>query len=187
MRRHLLVPLLLTLLALTACSNSMDKVHFFDRKSLPVQTLYDATVLQSRSGNIQSELRAAVISKYEHPQATTTYPKGLQLVFFDNEGDTSCTLQAGFGMSWDRDGVMMVRDSVIIISYTQGDTIYLQDLVWNQSEGRVFSNNPVRTQNGARVTIGDSFHSDDKLEQMQIVNQRGVLLIDEEEENGGTN
>lgn len=164
------------------CSNSMEKVHFFDRQLLPKQELYDATILRSRAGKIQSELTAPHISQYESPEAKTIYPKGVTLHFYDSEGDSTFSLKANYAMSWDKQGILMARDSVVIVNYESGDTIYLQDIVWNQTERRIFSNHPLHSKNGQRITYGDSFHSDEEFEHLQIVNQRGTIVIDEDEE-----
>lgn len=183
---------------LLSCSNDMEKVKFFDRQNLPSQTLTNALILRSERGVLQVEIKAPFIAKYDVPEPMTIYPQGVELSFFDNSGTkidssatsiknvrqknqkeapTSVRLSALHATSWDEKGVMMARDSVVIIDFSSGDTIYLQDIVWNQNDGRIFSNNPVRAKNGQRVTLGDSFHSDESFTNLQIVNQRGVIVM----------
>lgn len=177
---HSILPVVCSLL-LAGCTNSIEKVHFFDRKSLPHQTLEDAEIVSSRRGHVENALTAPAIEQYEAPDSRTVYPKGIKLVYFSDNGDTSVTLQAQYAISWRDNIVLMARDSVVIINYDTHDTVYMDDIAWNREEGRVFSNHPIQVHNGPQVTYGDSFHSDDSLKHMQIANQRGVIVIDNDE------
>lgn len=166
----------------TGCTSNIEKVRFFDRKVLPQQTLTNAEILRSQNGHVQSAISAATIEQYSEPEAKTIYPNGIQLIFFSDMGDTNACLHANYAVSWDHADVMMARDSVVIINYQSGDTVYLKELVWNRQEGRIFSNYPLEAHNGPQVTLGDSFHSDDSLHHMRIVNQRGVFVLEDDEQ-----
>lgn len=169
-------------LTLLGCTNSIDKVKFFDRQSLPRQTLSQAEIMCSHRGHVESAITAPVIQQYDAPNARTLYPEGVSVAFFGTSGDTTATLEARYAATWNDNAVMLARDSVVIINYQSRDTIHLFDLVWNRDEGRVFSNHPVRSHNGPQVTFGDSFHSDDALQHIQIDNQHGVFILEEEDE-----
>lgn len=181
-RLHLILLLPLCILSFAGCTNSIEQVKFFDRQVLPRQTLTNAEILRSQHGQVQSSISAAAIEQYDEPEAKTIYPKGIYVVFFSDTGDTNGTLRANYAISWDSRNIMLARDSVVLINNQSGDTVYLKELVWNREEGRVFSNYPLHAHNGPQVTHGDSFHSDDSLKNMQIVNQRGVFVLEEEEE-----
>lgn len=173
--------LLLMLLAFVnfSCSNDIEKVQFFDRKDLPSQMVTKAHVIRSDSGKKQLVLEAPCIEAYEKPERKTVYPKGLQIHFYDNTNALKAYIRAGYGISLDDRELMEIRHNVVIIDYRTGDTSYLENLVWNSGEGRIYSNNPVRSVNGQRVTLGDGFESDDNFETPQIIHQRGTVLINE--------
>lgn len=155
----------------------MKQVHFFDRKVLPTQTLNNAYIVRSSSALVQAELRAPRIEMFDAPQPLTRYPDGVDVTFYDENLVPSAHLSAGYAVSWDEAGITSARDSVVIIDFSSHDTIYLHDIVWNTKQQRVFSNNPVRSKNGDRVTLGDAFHSDDQFRNLQIINQRGTIAI----------
>ena len=70
---------------------------------------------------------------------------------------------------------MEAHGNVVVVDYKSGDTIYLLDLIWSSDEDRIFSDNPVRARNGNRLTEGDGFTSDERMENLQIIHQRGVI------------
>ena len=47
-------------------------------------------------------------------------------------------------------------------------------------EHRVFSEHPLRSKNGQRITLGDSFESDDEFKEPHIIHQRGTIEWKEE-------
>ena len=69
---------------------------------------------------------------------------------------------------------------MVIIDYRSGDTSYMENIIWNSAEGRIYSNDTVRSVNGARVTIGDGFESDENFTSPQILHQRGTIQIDDD-------
>ena len=60
-----------------------------------------------------------------------------------------------------------------------GKTIYLKDITWKSDEDLIFSNHPVRSVNGQRITYGDGFVSDQRLENLHITRQRGIIEFQE--------
>jgi LPS export ABC transporter protein LptC len=171
----------LLLLLASACSNDMDTIRFFERKEMPLQTLSGAEILRSKSGDVQVRLTAPEINRYDGDNARTEYPKGVRVDFFDANKRVKSTLSAKYAIDSDRKNQIIARNNVVIIDYQTGDTTYMETLVWDRNEKRIFSNNPLMSVNGQRVTYGDGFVSDEKLENPRILRQRGTIEFDEEE------
>ena len=162
-----------------SCVNDIEKVNFFNRQHLPAQEVKDANIIRSVSGELQVSVKAPVIDIYQKPENKTVYPKGVQLYFYNADRTKKAYMRADYGISYDDQNLMMVRDNVVIIDYRTGDTSYLDDLTWNSNERRIYSNNPVRSVNGQRVTLGDGFVSDENFENPQVLHQRGTVVINE--------
>lgn len=178
-----LVACLITCIFLSACSNDMDKVRFFGRKELPLQTVINGHADRSEYGKLQLHLDARKIVQYGDPNPRTIYPEGLELWLYDGDASqVKAYIRAGYGESSDQTNMTKVRDSVVIIDYRSGDTSYLKDLYWDNQEHRIYSKNPIRSVNGNRVTYGDGFESDENFESPMILHQRGTIEWKEDEE-----
>ena len=164
-----------------SCSNDMETIRFFEKKEMPLQTLSDAEILRSKDGNVQVRVLAPEINRYDGENARTEYPKGVLLQFYDANKKVKSTLTAKYAIDSDRKNQIIARNNVIIIDHQTGDTTYMETLVWDRNEKRIFSNNPLMSVNGQRVTYGDGFVSDEKLENPRILRQRGTIEFDEEE------
>lgn len=170
------------LFLLEGCSNDIEKIKFFERKEMPYQVINNANMIRSEAGDLQMIMEAPIIEVYQRPEAKTICPKGVKLHFYDAQGKEKAFLRANYGISYDDRKYMEIKKNVVIIDYRSGDTSYLKDLVWNQGEHRLYSKHSVRSVNGQRVTMGDSFESDENFDNPRIMHQRGTVLFDEDNE-----
>lgn len=169
------VGLLLAFLSLSSCANDMEKVDFFSKKDLPGEVIRNASISRTEKGVLQMRLTAPLIERYSSPQAKTLYPDGLFVRFYNEQGEITSSISARYGYSLDDRNIMEARDSVVIVDYRSGDTSYLEHIIWNSDENRVYSNRPVKSVNGQRVTYGDGFVSDENFTKPQILRQRGTI------------
>lgn len=128
---------------------------------------------------LQMEMETPHVLKYEQPTPITRYPEGVNLRFYDDSSTLTATLTAGSAVTYDKSQVLYATDSVVVVDYTTGDTIYLQDIVWRQMDSIFFSNHPVRAVNGQRITLGDGFVSDERMAHLRITRQRGTIEFQE--------
>ncbi len=175
---------LLTLLPVVfaSCRNDIEKIDFFGRKDMPLQTIDTARIVRSSEGRLQIVMTAPRIEQYSTPERRTVYPQGFTLHCYDNARKPSFLIKAKYGVQLDDKQTMEARGDVVIIDYNSGDTTYLDHIIWDQNDQRIFSDAPIRSVNGQRVTIGDGFESDDQFIHPQILHQRGTVVINEEEE-----
>lgn len=147
------------------------------------QQVRDARIQRTEGGKLQLELNAPLIQKFERPVAKTLYRslggKRVSMMLYENGVEKKTFIEADYAVSYDDRDLMEAHDSVVVIDFNAGDTIYLQDLIWNSAEDRIYSEHPVRAKNGNRITLGDGFVSDQRLENMQIIRQHGVIEFED--------
>jgi LPS export ABC transporter protein LptC len=158
----------------------MKDIERFSRQNPPDQEVKEAHIHRSEQGRLQVEIDAPLITRYSQPSARTIYPKGVDLRFYDEGRRMKTSIYARRAVSFDDRNIMKASDSVVVIDYNSGDTIYLEDIIWRDDEDIIFSNHPVRSVNGNRVTYGDGFVSDEQLANLRITRQRGVIEFNDE-------
>jgi LPS export ABC transporter protein LptC len=182
-RKVLLPTAFLFLLSLLAACDGDKKMIPEDRRDSADQEVCGAHVRRSEYGKLQLELDSPLIQKFEKPIAKTIYKSAngerVQLRLYDDDRSIKSSIEANYAISYDDRDIMEAHDSVVVIDYSNGDTIYLEDLIWNSSEDRIYSEHPVRAKNGNRITEGDGFVSDQRMENMQIIRQRGIIEFEE--------
>lgn len=156
----------------------MEKIRFFDRQDLPQQKLDSVRAIRSTNGRMQMLLTAPTVTIYDKPEKKTVYPNGVEMHLFDGADTPVADIRADYAFSLDEKHIIEARRNVVIIDYRSGDTSYLESIVWNSAEHRIFSHDPVRSVNGQRVTYGDGIESDDEFTSPYILHQRGSIEID---------
>lgn len=160
---------------MSACANDLKDINQFESKNLPDQEIKGARIWRSERGKLQMKLNAPRIVKYSKPDTRTIYPEGVKLRFYDEHRKLKTSIRANKATSFDDKNVLKASDSVVVIDYTNGDTVYLEDIIWRSNEDLIYSNHPVRAVNGNRVTYGDGFVSDENMSNLRITRQRGVI------------
>lgn len=153
----------------------MEDISRFERQNPPDQELKQAHIRRSERGRLQMEMDAPLIRLYREPVSQTHYPRGINLRFYDEDRRLKTTVSARKAVSYDDRNIMKASDSVVVIDYSTGDTIFLEDIIWRDNEDIIYSNHPVRSVNGNRVTYGDGFVSDEQMANLRITHQRGVI------------
>lgn len=147
------------------------------------QQVTDAHIHRTENGKLQLILEAPLIQKFERPVVKTIYKshgeQHVRLTLYEGTGKKKTYIEADEATSYDDRDIMEAYDNVVVIDYGTGDTIYLQDLIWNSAEDRIYSEHPVRAKNGNRITLGDGFVSDQRMENMQIIHQRGIIEFED--------
>ena len=167
-------------LTLAACSGDMKDIERFSRQNPPDQEIKVARIHRSEQGRLQVEIDAPRITRHSQPSARTVYPQGVDLRFYDEGRRLKTSIYARQAVSYDDRNIMKANDSVVVIDYNTGDTIYLEDIIWRDDEDIIFSNHPVRSVNGRRITYGDGFASDEQLTNLHITRQRGIIEFNDE-------
>lgn len=157
----------------------MKDISRFEQKNPPNQEIKGAHIRRSENGNLQLELDAPRIVQYRNPDTRTEYPEGVELRFYDSQRQVKTFITARKATSFDDKNILTARDSVVVIDYSNGDTVYLEDIIWKNDEDIIYSNHPVRAVNGNRVTYGDGFISDENMANMRITRQRGIIEFEE--------
>lgn len=177
---QIIAPLSSAFLLLAAgCTNDMKDISRFERTDPPSQTLFDANIWRSERGLLQLELVAPYIVQYRQPDTRTHYPQGVELRFYDQTRQLKTFIRADKATSFDDKNILYAKDSVVVIDYSNGDTLYLEDITWKSKEDVIYSNRPVRAVNAGRVTYGDGFVSDANLHNLRVKHQRGTIEFEE--------
>lgn len=168
------------LLTLAACRNDMEKIAMFDPQNLPQQRIEEVRVWRSENGSRQMELTAPLVESYVTPEKKTVYPHGFAMQIFDDHGKLSAFVTGDSAVQREEKKMVEAYGHIVIIDYSTGDTSYLMSLIWDSGEHLVYSNDPVKSVNGDRVTYGDGFTSDDEFREPIIRGQRGRLTFEDD-------
>ncbi|MBQ4532188.1 MAG: LPS export ABC transporter periplasmic protein LptC [Alistipes sp.] len=114
------------------------------------------------------------------------FRKGIKITMFEEDSTSSdaATLTANYAIFYENRKLWEAKGDVVVIQ-TNGRRLYTQQLFWNQSTHRIYSNVDSRIVDGDEMTDCEGFESDEEMVQWKYRKLKGVTYFTMSE-NGGT-
>ena len=163
-----------------SCKNDLEKIYELENDSSPELVIKEPVIIRSISGRVDTKVAAPSMKRFTGENPYSEFPEGVFITFCGNDKSVKSTLSAKYGISKENENMMEARNNVIIIDYGQGDTIYTEQVIWNQNTDTINSDKPLKRINGENITYGDGFVMDAKTGIYYIPGQRGNQEFEDE-------
>jgi LPS export ABC transporter protein LptC len=162
---------------LSSCQNDEEVIReLCHRESGPSEVSEELNVYVSRAGQLVYFFSAPEYQVYDYPKSLQVTPRGLKVVGFNSQNDSSMVLTADYGIHRENERIMEAKRHVVIRNLETGEVVETEHIVWDMDAHRVYSNTQTRqTRPDGSVYIGDSFESDENFEHYTIVKPKMVI------------
>lgn len=161
-------------LTILACgSNTSDRVHGDLDPHREVAT--DVKMFYTDSAITQFRLIAPVRESYlEDKKLIEDYPKGVDIEFYDNDGNITSSMVAKSATRIGVDGLMTMKDSVVMYN-ARGDALKTTGILWDENHQTLKTAKFVQLiQADSRDTMyGFGFEAADDFSRFQIIQLTG--------------
>ena len=113
------------------------------------------------------------------------FRKGIKITMFeeDSTSNDAATLTANYAIFYENRKLWEAKGDVVVIQ-TNGRRLYTQQLFWNQSTHRIYSNVDSRIVDGDEMTDCEGFESDEEMTQWKYRKLKGVTYFTMSEDGG---
>jgi len=145
--------LLVGLTFLFACSNDLDDIRKVTASdNFPDETATGLQTVSTDSGLVKITLKATLMETIHLPTPITYLKDGLELTFFNEEGETEAVLTAYYGERNESTGEMFVRDSVVLKNIAAKQQLETEELYWKKDS--VYSDKAVIVKTEDAILFG---------------------------------
>lgn len=144
------------LFLLVACVNNEDDVKKLSSKRLGVDEGRNIEAFMSSTGKMKARLRAPLMLRYQDTSSKVVFPNSMHVDFFNDSTKIESQLDANYGEYFEMRNKIFLKDSVRVFNNT-GDTLYCQELWWDQSTQRFYTDKPVRIHRPDMIMNGVGF------------------------------
>ena len=183
MIRNLLksVVIVLAMGALFSCENNMKGVQKINSEdTLAELTATDIHYIRTDSGRRQLTLSSPLLLKYGGDKPYTVFPKGFSIAFYDTTGKVISTIRANYGIRWEKKGLLISRNNVVVKNMKTHEQLNTENLIWNERKHKIYSPSFVKITKPDGVIFGDSMMSNENFTKRTIYGIRGVLDVEED-------
>jgi LPS export ABC transporter protein LptC len=161
-----------TIIGFIACTDfDEENTEQTDTEEYPDQESWNARMYFTKDGKRRAILESGYIAKYSKKQITFL-KEGMQVDFFDSEGNHKSTLTSEEGKVFDGKQDMVAIKNVVVKS-DNGNHLFCEELHWNNSDQKIISYVPVMITTDDDTLYGDSMISDPDLHNYEVTNAHG--------------
>ncbi|MGD9898230.1 MAG: LPS export ABC transporter periplasmic protein LptC [Calditrichaceae bacterium] len=163
--------LILTILMISCSAERDEDNTAISTQEYPDQETWNTNLLITKDGMRIGYLKATHVKKYS-ARKMTYFEDGLQVDFYNSNGEHTSVLNSDGGWIHDVKQDMYAYGNVVVIS-DSGATLYTDTLQWDNKLQKIISNIPVKITTEDDTLYGDSFISDPGLSNYELINSRG--------------
>jgi len=142
------------LLLLFACENTDEEINALSKKVSMTDRALKVESYLSQGGKVKAKLTAPLMLRVQADTVYTEFPKTLHVDFYNDSAKIESKLDSKYGKYMESISMIYLRDSVRVVS-VKGDTLYCQDLWWDQNKQLFYTNKPARYHSSDKRLQGD--------------------------------
>ncbi|HLO69855.1 MAG TPA: LPS export ABC transporter periplasmic protein LptC [Flavipsychrobacter sp.] len=177
-----LLPGILLFAMVIGCKNDPKEINALVTKGAQQEDkAEDVTILYSDNGNVKMRLYAKEFVKNDVAKPPyTDMRKGLKVEFYGDSLKVESTLTARYARYYEKQGNILIRDSIVIVN-KKGEKLNTEELVWNQSAKKLFTEKFVKITTPTQVMYGDGLEANEDFTWYRILNPKGIVAVDKKE------
>lgn len=163
---------------LTACVNDLETIKKVSYKSGdPDERTRDLHVFYTDSGYAKVEVFAKLAETYSKPEPVIKLKDGIEVKFFDEDGEVVSVLTALYGEIHQTKGTMFVRDSVQLFNEKKKQRMETEQLFWNQKDSTIFTNNQVTIRTPEALFFGKGVRTKQDFSYYEFIKPQGKIAL----------
>ena len=171
-----------------SCVNTSEKIKEVSQSDevLPLNIQKDIVYEYSDSSRIRLRIESPEVQDFSNDEEPyLLFPKGINVIFFDNLGKPESKLRANYAKRlnkkeiWEGQGDVQVENN-------QGHQLFTEQLFWNEKKQIIYTDVFVKIVKDDEVIMGTGMEADQNFESYTMGNISGEIRIDEQIEENDT-
>jgi len=161
-----------------SCKNDPNEIKALVTKTTTQEDhAYDVTIIYSEMGKVKARLYAKEFVRNETAKLPyTDMKKGLKVEFFNDSMQVTSTLTAKYARLYEKQNNVLIRDSIVSIN-SKGEQLNTEELVWNQSIRKFYTEKFVKITTATQVMYGDGLEANEDFNWYEIKHLKGTVKV----------
>lgn len=160
---------------LISCGDEVDS-SMFEVYDGPMSTAYDIELFHSDSAVVRSHLVAS--KQMEFDGGDLEFPEGIEITFFDKEGNITTTMRADRGFYVKKDNLYRGEGDVQVNNLEKEQKLSSEELFWDPNAKKIFTEKFVTVQERETIFNGTGMEADEGFNEyklFKVTNSRTIL------------
>jgi LPS export ABC transporter protein LptC len=162
-----------------ACENDEKVLKSLQEKKITVEEVKGVESYLSQQGKMKAKLTAPLMNRYMADSPYVEFPKTLHVDFFEPNDSLKIEskLDALYGKYLESSNKVLLRDSIVVVNLIKKDTLWCQELYWDQNTEMFYTDKPVRIRTQDRILLGTGMEATQKFDRWTIKQPRGTVGV----------
>jgi len=161
----------------------MEKIKTITKSpTYPSLSRVNTEILYSDSSHIKVRVWAAKLEKYSLiKEPYLNFPEGILVYFYDTAMNITSEISAHEAIYYEKKNLWVARNDVVVKN-NKGEQLNTEELFWEQTTHKIYSEKFTRIQSIDGVNIGDNgFEANQNFTWWRIKNYRGTVDMKDEQ------
>jgi len=168
------------LVFMSSCREDVDPSQLENYEG-PTRVSHHIEMLHSDSAIVRTKLMGDL--QLEFPNGDFEFPEGIEIHFFEIDGEVSSTIQADKGFYDRKEDLYRGEGDVRVHNLLKDQKLNSEELFWNPVEKMIYTEKFVTVQEKGRIINGTGLEADEGFNDYTIKKPTGILPIPGEDDN----
>ncbi|MCH7523644.1 MAG: LPS export ABC transporter periplasmic protein LptC [Bacteroidetes bacterium] len=162
-----------------SCKNNFKDIQNIGiLDSGPLSIAENINMKYTDSGKLKSHLISPKMLNYSNREFPFyEFPEGINLTLFDDDNNKS-NVVSDYAILYNETDLIDLQGNVILTTHNN-DTLYAEQLFYDQKTEWLFTNLPVRFVTNERIINGNGFDSNKDFTQAHVLETTGIIYIND--------
>jgi len=145
------------------------------------QTIEDVEIIRSDSAIVNIRITGPIYKiVQDEKEPYIEFPEGVHVEFFDKNQNVYSDLQADYAIKYEKKEETVFKNNVVFKN-ADNETLMTDELIWDQKNQRIFSNDFVEIETLDNSLSGEGFEADEDFRNYRIKKLIGRIKINKDE------
>lgn len=163
----------------SGCANDIEKIKAFSSpETLPIIYAENYETTFTDSGIVRFFLKTPLLLQFDNEgKSFREFPQGLELTRYDEHGRIVSRITARYAKQFEKENKWEAKNDVVAINLA-GDTLKTDHLIWDEKQGKIYSDLYVKIIRPDQIIFGNEFESDLTMESYKIKYPKGTIYVE---------
>lgn len=163
----------------TACENDEAVINDMYNKKLTVEEAVNIESYMSQGGKTKAKLTSPYMLRYQTPDSPyMEFPRTVHVDFYNDSLKVESTVDSRYAKYIEFAHKVLLRDSVLVKSMKNGDTLQTQELWWDQDKQQFYTDKPAHVLQRDKIIFAkDGLRAAQDLSSYTFYNSSGPMLV----------
>jgi LPS export ABC transporter protein LptC len=160
-----------------SCENDVKKIDALLKNRAAIEEAFTIETFYSQAGQVKAKLTAPYMMIVQGDSAYQEFPKTIHVDFYSDSTIIESTTDARYAKHFQYNGLVLLKDSVVVINRTNRDTLRTNELWWDRDKREFRTDKPVQIYQKDKTIFGRGLWGLQDFSKYKIDTITGYVLV----------